>query len=97
MDHVGITTRYGRSDGVAGWRRRVRETRPMAVLGADIPADLDVTCPRCGAEAQQRFAGPCAACRETLRASQGGEQREVAATAYEPKMNVTPNAVATKD
>lgn len=77
--------------------RRVRETQRMAVLGADIPADLDVSCPRCGAEVRQRFAGPCEACRELLRASQGGEQRDVATTAYEPKMNVTPNAVATKD
>jgi hypothetical protein len=75
----------------------MREASGMAVLGADIPADLDVRCPRCGTEVVQRFAGPCAQCRELLRASQGGEQREVAAAAYEPKMNVTPNAVATKD
>ncbi len=69
----------------------------MAVLGAGIPADLEVTCPRCGTVAMQRFAGPCTACRDQLRASQGNEAHDVVAEAYEPKMNVTPNAVATKD
>ena len=42
------------------------------------------------------FYGPCEACRVVLRAS-GGEQRAVAAAEYEPKMNVVPNQVATKD
>ena len=62
-----------------------------------LPDLLDVTCPRCGAEAQERFYGPCTACRAQLKATQGTEQRDVAASTYEPKMNVTPNAVATKD
>jgi hypothetical protein len=44
-----------------------------------------------------RFYGPCEACRRALRASMAGEQRAVEAPQYEPKMNVTPNAVATKD
>lgn len=62
------------------------------------PSDLvDVTCPRCATSTQERFYGPCTACREALRASLGGEQRDVAAAEYVPKMNVTPNAVATKD
>jgi hypothetical protein len=43
------------------------------------------------------FYGPCTACRATLRAELGGEAREVEATEYVPKMNVTPNAVALKD
>ena len=34
---------------------------------------------------------------DELRAAYAGERREVAAAAYEPKMNVTPNAVAQKD
>ena len=58
---------------------------------------LDITCPRCGQAAAVRFYGPCDGCRDELRASLGGEQRAVEAEAYEPKMNVTPNAVATKD
>lgn len=64
----------------------------------DPPTDLvDVTCPRCGQGVSERFYGPCGDCRSALRASLGGVAREVAAAAYEPKMNVTPNAVATKD
>ena len=39
----------------------------------------------------------CSSCRGDLRATQGGDERAVEATAYEPKMNVTPNAVALKD
>jgi hypothetical protein len=58
---------------------------------------LDVTCPRCGAEVRERFYGPCAGCRDALGATMGGQQRDVEVAAYEPKMNVTPNAVATKD
>jgi len=54
------------------------------------------TCPRCGSEAEQAFYGPCTTCREQLRARLAGEAREVEAVAYEPKMTVTPNAVALK-
>lgn len=56
-----------------------------------------MTCPRCGAEADERFYGPCASCRAQLRASQGGEERVVEAERFEPAMHVTPNAVATKE
>ncbi len=69
----------------------------MARLGDSIAADLTVTCPRCGGEAQQRFYGPCAVCAVALRANYDGLARDVETQAYEPKMNVTPNAVATKD
>ncbi len=55
------------------------------------------TCPRCGAAASARFYGPCDRCRDELRAVFAGEARDVEVAAYEPKMNVTPNAVATKD
>lgn len=58
---------------------------------------LDITCPRCGHSAAVRFYGPCDGCRDELRASVAGEQREVEVAAYEPKMNVTPNAVAVKE
>lgn len=77
--------------------RSPRETAYMAELGAGIPADLDVICPRCDSAVVQRFAGPCERCREELRATQGNTGRDVVAAEYEPKMNVTPNAVATKD
>ena len=67
--------------------------------GSVPPADpLPFTCPRCQLEVVEVFYGPCLPCREALRGSQGrapsGEHLEVA---YEPKMNVTPNAVATKE
>ena len=58
---------------------------------------LDITCPRCGAAVAARFYGPCDTCRDDLRARIGTEARAVEAEAYVPKMNVTPNAVATKD
>ncbi len=54
-------------------------------------------CPRCGTSADDVYYGPCAGCRTELRATLGGEAREVEAEAYVPKMNVTPNAVALKD
>lgn len=60
-------------------------------------AVLDFDCPRCGVAAHEMFYGPCTTCRNELRLALGGEAREVEAAAYEPKMNVTPNAVALKD
>ena len=58
---------------------------------------LSFTCPRCRLEVTEEFYGPCGSCRTTLRVTQAGEQRDVEAAAYEPKMNVTPNAVASKE
>lgn len=58
---------------------------------------LEFTCPRCTRPASGHFYGPCETCRTTLRATMGGEARAIDAVDYEPKMNVTPNAVATKD
>ena len=54
-------------------------------------------CPRCGLTVAQRFYGPCESCRTELRAKYLGEGRVIEVAEYEPKMNVTPNAVATKD
>ena len=54
-------------------------------------------CPRCGQPSDESFYGPCGGCRDQLRATVFGEQREVEVAAYEPKMNVVPNQVATKD
>jgi hypothetical protein len=58
---------------------------------------LAFTCPRCRTDVREEFYGPCTACVFDLRASQGQEAVAVAPVAYEPKMNVTPNFVATKD
>ena len=67
--------------------------------GSDRPdADLlEFACPRCRTAVAETFYGPCAACREALVASLGGEARDVEVAAYEPKRNVTPNAVASKE
>jgi hypothetical protein len=62
-----------------------------------LAADVEICCPRCGRQTLERFYGPCSSCRIDLRASLGGEQTEIEVAEYEPKMNVTPNAVALKD
>ena len=57
---------------------------------------LSFDCPRCQAPATAEFYGPCPTCVTALRAS-GREARAVEVADYEPKMNVVPNQVATKD
>ena len=59
--------------------------------------DLDFECPRCHKPTTHRFYGPCPDCVEHLRATVRNEALEVEAPEYEPKMNVTPNAVALKE
>ena len=60
------------------------------------PAPFD--CPRCHQPTSgERFYGPCAACRADLQVRMTREATPVADTTYEPKMNVVPNQVATKD
>lgn len=58
---------------------------------------LDFVCPRCSLAASEKFYGPCGNCREQLRAQHGTAGRAITEELYEPKMNVTPNAVALKD
>jgi hypothetical protein len=58
---------------------------------------MDFTCPRCASGVVEEFYGPCASCRDVLRATMGREQSELVVAAYEPKMNVVPNQIATKD
>jgi hypothetical protein len=58
---------------------------------------IDFTCPRCLEGVREEFYGPCSSCRDSLRHSLGGHARDVEVADYEPKMNVTPNAVALKD
>jgi len=64
------------------------------------PAQFDLSsfaCPRCGETTSAASYGPCPACVDALHAAQRGEGGGEAAAAYEPKMNVTPNAVALKE
>ena len=64
-----------------------------------MPLDLspiDMECMRCGRTAPMRFYGLCTACRTELHAKFTRERREIEVAEYEPKMNVTPNAVALK-
>ncbi len=68
----------------------------------ELPApDLTLTCPRCQQDSSERFYGPCEACRAQLRETQRGTPSEAegddVGAEYEPKMNVTPNAVASKE
>jgi hypothetical protein len=58
---------------------------------------LDFSCPRCSMPATAEFYGPCDSCRAELISSMAREAKDVEAAAYEPKMNVVPNQVATKD
>jgi hypothetical protein len=58
---------------------------------------VDLQCPRCHRDVEERFYGPCTSCRDELRAAYVREARVVDVAEYEPKMNVTPNAVALKD
>jgi hypothetical protein len=46
---------------------------------------------------ESRFYGPCEPCRTQLRDQFRQEGRVIELAEYEPKMNVTPNAVALKD
>ncbi|MGH9138790.1 MAG: hypothetical protein ACRD0G_17395 [Acidimicrobiales bacterium] len=58
---------------------------------------MEFTCPRCQTDVDEPLYGPCGACRAALRAAFAGEARDVEVVEYEPKTNVTPNAVALKD
>jgi hypothetical protein len=58
---------------------------------------VEFACPRCAQRVDDRFYGPCASCRDDLRATFVRVERVVEVAAYEPKMNVTPNAVALKE
>jgi hypothetical protein len=58
---------------------------------------LSFDCPRCHLPTDEEFYGPCTPCVSVLRAEQALNQTEVTATEYVPKMNVTPNAVASKE
>jgi hypothetical protein len=68
--------------------------------GLDFLPDLEpipFDCLRCGETEPMRFRGLCRTCRDDLRARAARDGREIEVAEYEPKMNVTPNAVALKD
>lgn len=71
----------------------------VARVGADddIAGMIDVDCPRCQRSVQQQFYGPCERCLAELRTTYQAEASVAEVVDYEPKMNVTPNAVALKD
>ena len=58
---------------------------------------MEFACPRCAQTVEARFYGPCDGCRDELRAKFVRVERIVEVAEYEPKMNVTPNAVALKE
>ena len=58
---------------------------------------MAVTCPRCGTDVHQRLYGPCVECVTQLHVKFPGMAREIETEDYVPKMNVTPNAIATKE
>ena len=62
-----------------------------------VPETRRFDCPRCQADVDETWYGPCVACRTDLRARIAGEAKAIEGADYVPKMNVTPNAVATKD
>lgn len=79
-----------------------REPGARRAESEKMPDELDLTpiemdCARCGRRALMRFYGPCDSCRDELLAKYPGVGREIAVESYEPKMNVTPNAVALRD
>ncbi len=70
---------------------------PVTGLSPGTIAEVEITCPRCQSTTEARFYGPCESCRTQLREMFRNEGRVVEVAEYEPKMNVTPNAVALKD
>lgn len=82
--------------GVPGPAPIVREPGAMT-LTEPAPESQSYTCPRCAISVTESWYGPCGNCRAELRSTHRGERRELAQVEYIPKMNVTPNAVATKD
>jgi hypothetical protein len=72
-----------------------------AQLVATLAEPLTFDCPRCGTTVVEAFYGPCGACRTvlkvTLARADTGADADATPARFEPKMNVVPNQVATKD
>ena len=79
------------------------DTKPLTNLSMNSDpesptfTELEFDWPRCFKPISARFYGPCEPCREELRANYVCKLEEVETQKFEPKMNVTPNAVATKE
>lgn len=59
--------------------------------------DDRLPCPRCGGSIDSDLYGPCPSCITELRANQRNDPRATESAAFEPRMHVTPNAVASKE
>ena len=87
----------GISPPTLGIARSGDATCDASRMELSFPADIVHTCPRCGEPLVARFYGPCEPCRNELRRIYTAVARDVVVEEYVPKMNVTPNAVASKD
>jgi hypothetical protein len=58
---------------------------------------LTFDCPRCQRPTEADLYGPCPMCVVELKARFAGQARDVEVADYEPKLNVTPNAVAMRE
>jgi hypothetical protein len=79
-----------------GARRETAGMEDVLDLATEF-APIDYDCLRCGQTRPMRWRGLCEQCRDELQRVFAREQRAVKVADYEPKMNVTPNAVALKD
>lgn len=71
---------------------------PPTEFPEPVPFDYSsFPCPRCKTDMSAPEYRPCDSCLAELKANQRGESGGAEAAAFEPKMNVTPNAVAMKD
>lgn len=68
----------------------------MGVLD-DLDEPMAFDCPRCHRSVRATSYGPCETCAAELRVKFARAKTVAAEVLYEPKMNVTPNAVALKD
>ncbi len=59
---------------------------------------MGLPCPRCGQSLEsEEYYGVCSRCATELRSTYSGDARAVDVAEYEPKMNVVPNAIASKE
>jgi hypothetical protein len=99
---VGIGRAIGREENSLTVRQPTvtlcQARRMTSETDSEIDSDrLSFVCPRCGTDVTERLYGPCGGCRTELRATLGTEGHELVDGGYDPKMNVTPNAVAVKE
>lgn len=77
--------------------QRVEKTQVVSPDSLTDVSSPDI-CPRCASSLQgEDYYGVCAQCRTQLREVFSDDARDVVAAEYEPKMNVVPNAIASKE